>query len=293
MMLRKTFFGVLIIAVFLASGVTARGATIYSPPIPARIGGTVTINGVLLTQGTDSGYTIELTRPNGSKYNPAAQDTDGLNGSGFYTINIPIFDAVKYPGGAHPGDSARIHVFKDGTELLIISPSNGLLTVGDGGSAISVPLQVQTSQISVDPPVGPSIIQRQTIEDITSAPVNLGSVSTGGNSMGLAINFPAYAGPVDIWVGVQLPDKTFIYLDSAHNLTLELVPFEVGVTQASVATIVEEFQICSRFSGANVPEGSWAVFWLVAPANGGRIDLIDFDKGPYKLGFYGFDLRCN
>jgi len=283
MMLRKILFWGLIIAVFSVCGAAAESVAVYAAPNSARIGGTVTVNGVLVTQATDSGYKIAVTKPDGSEYNPIAQDADGINSRNYYIINIPIWHSVDQPGVAHPGETAVIHVYKGGLELSVTSPENGRFTIGDSGSTSRIPLKVQTK---------PCIIQRQTMEDIESAPVNLGSVATGGNSMGLAIKFPAYAGPVDIWVAIQLPDKTLIFLDSAYNLTFEWVPFEVGVTKANVATIIEEFEICSRLSGANVPEGPWRVFWLVAPANGGRIDFIDFDKGPYELDFYGFDLRC-
>jgi len=282
-MLGKTLFWGLIIAVFLVSRVPAESATVYAAPIPARIGGTVRINGTLLTKGADTAYTFKVTKFNGGEYDPVAQDANGLNSLNYYNINIPIWNSVDQPGGARPGEIAFIHVYEGGLELSVTSPVNGRFTIGDSGSTVPIPLEVETKRY---------IFQRRTIEDIESAPVNLGSVATGGNSMGLAINFPSYVGPVDIWVAIQLPDKTLIFLDSTHNLTLELVPFEVGVTKASVATIVEEFEICSRFSGAKVPEGPWAVYWLVAPANGGRIDLIDFDKGPYELDSYGFDLRC-
>jgi hypothetical protein len=291
-MYKKLLFLGLFLTVFSGSVVKAESANGSAPLIPARIGGTVTVNGIMLTHATDSGYTIVVTKPDGSEYSPPARDPNGLNGSGFYTINIPIFDSVNQPGGAHPGDTAGIHVFKDGTELLMTSPSNGLLIVGDGGSASSVPVQVQTSQAAVDPPAGPCVVHRETIQAIESAPVNLGSVATGGNSMGLVINFPPFTSPVDIWVAVQLPDGTLVFLDSSHSLTLNPSPFEVRATKPSVSIIVKEFEVCSLSGGNSLPEGPWAIYWLIAPTNDGNIDLIDFDKGPYELDYYAFDLHC-
>jgi hypothetical protein len=292
MMLKKNFWGGLIIAILSVSGISVDNTTVYASPIPARIGGTVTVDGVLLTQATDSGYTIVVTKPDGSEYNPIVQDIDGLNSLNYYNINIPIWDSVSQPGGAQPGESALIHVYKEGLELLVTSPSSGLLIVGEAGSKNPVPVQVQTSQASIDPPAGPRVIHRETVQDIESAPVNLGSVATGGNSIGLAINFPSFTSPVDIWVAVQLPGGSLFFLDSAHSLTLNQAPYEIGATKASASTIVEEFEICSLSEGSLLPEGLWAVYWLIAPSNGGNIDLIDFDKGPYELDSYAFDLHC-
>jgi hypothetical protein len=175
---------------------------------------------------------------------------------------------------------------------LVTSPRNGLLIVGEGGSKNRVPVQVQTSQASVDPPAGPRVIYRETVQDIESAPVNLGSVATGGNSIGMTINFPSFTRPVDIWVAVQLPCGKLVFLDSAHTMTLNRTPYKVGATKASVSTIVKEFEICPLPEGDLLPEGPWAVYWLIAPTNGGNIDLIDFDKGPYELDYYAFDLLC-
>ncbi len=294
-MYKKLLILGLFLAIFAGSAARAESPNGSAPPIPTsptRIGGTIVVNGILLTEATDSGYTIEVTKPDGSAYSPAARDTDGLNGEGFYTINIPIFDLLNQPGGAHPGDAASIHVYKDGSELLVTSPINGLLVVGDGGSASLVPVQVQTSQAPVNPPAEPRVVHRETIQDIESAPVDLGSIATGGNTMGLAVNFPPFTSPVDIWVVVQLPDGTLAFLDSEHVLTLNQVPFEVGATEANVSTIVKEFEICSQSGGPLLPEGRWTIYWLITPANGGNIDLIDFDKGPYELDDYVFDLHC-
>jgi hypothetical protein len=58
-------------------------------PIPARIGGTVTVDGIQLTQATATGYTFVATKQGGSAYVPAAEDTDGLNAFDWYIIDMP------------------------------------------------------------------------------------------------------------------------------------------------------------------------------------------------------------
>ena len=61
-------------------------------PPPSRIGGTVTVDGSQLNQASDSGYTFVVIKQNGSLFNPGALDTDGLNGSSLYIIDIPMYE---------------------------------------------------------------------------------------------------------------------------------------------------------------------------------------------------------
>ena len=96
---------------------------------PNRISGTVTVDGTLITQDADDGYIFTVTRPDGTPYlncvgNPA-EDTDGLNSYNYYILDIPHYDPVDVPQGAQEGDQTVIHVYKDGSELTITSPSNG------------------------------------------------------------------------------------------------------------------------------------------------------------------------
>ncbi len=134
--------------VFL-SGSVAEGV----PPQPARIGGTVTVDGIQLTQATATGFTFVVTKQNGTAYVPNAEDTDGLNDFDRYVIDIPIYDPNNQPGGANPGDTAIIHVYKDGSELSVTSPSNGQFTVGASGSSTQINLSVSggSATIYVEP----------------------------------------------------------------------------------------------------------------------------------------------
>ena len=120
-----------------------------TPPMPARIGGTVIIDGVQLTQATDTGYTFSVTRENATDYDPKAEDTDGLNASNFYSINIPIYDANDQPGGANPGDTALVHVYKNGVSLFVTSPNSGKFPVGNSGSIDQINLVASASVLAV------------------------------------------------------------------------------------------------------------------------------------------------
>jgi hypothetical protein len=113
------------------------------PSFPARVGGTVKVDGTQLTQATDTGYTFTVTKQDGTAYDPVAGDTDGLSGSDMYIIDIPIYEATAQPGGAQPGETAVIHGFLDGNELTITSPTNGEITVGTSGSTAQVDIEAQ------------------------------------------------------------------------------------------------------------------------------------------------------
>ena len=129
-------FGAIVFALFLLSLPVMAWA---APPMPARIGGTVTVDGTQLTQATATGYTFAVTKLDGTAYVPAA-DTVGLSPLDWYNINIPIYDPNDQPGGAKPGDTAVIHVYKDAAEL-----GQGHLKVGDSGSTTQIDLVVNTT----------------------------------------------------------------------------------------------------------------------------------------------------
>jgi acetolactate synthase regulatory subunit len=118
-----------------------------APPQAARIFGTVTVDGTALTQDTDEGYELEVTREDGTSYDPAAELTDGLNYFSGYGIYVPLYDADDQPGGANPGDTAVMHVYKDGLELAVTSPASGEFTVGGSLSNHRMDLSV----VSLEP----------------------------------------------------------------------------------------------------------------------------------------------
>jgi hypothetical protein len=137
----KKFSLMMLVAVVFSSAVIS-GAGAQGIPQPFRIGGLVTIDGIQITQATDNGLVITVTRINGSNYtdfnNNPSQDNDGLNASNFYLIDIPIYSADHQPGGANPGETARLHVFRNGTELNVTVPANGGITVGASGDIFQI-----------------------------------------------------------------------------------------------------------------------------------------------------------
>ena len=103
-------------ALFLGCAVLMASTTYADvPPIPARIGGTVAINGIPLTQAGASNYRFVVTRDDGTSYNPAAEST-GLNASDWYLVDIPTYDSDSQPGGAQPGEMRGGRENNSGTE---------------------------------------------------------------------------------------------------------------------------------------------------------------------------------
>ena len=118
-------------------------AALAQVPQPARYGGTVTVDGTQLTQATDTGYTFAILRDNGLPYTPPSTDIDGLNATDWYLMDVPIFDINHQPGGAHVGETAEIRVYRNGLQLKVTNPNNGLFTVGSSGSMTQMNLEVQ------------------------------------------------------------------------------------------------------------------------------------------------------
>ena len=87
-------------------------------------------------------------KADGSSYSPIAA-TSVINNSGWYLLSIPIYDVDDVPGGANPGDSAVIHVTKNGKVLILTTPSNGVITVGASGSNTQINLVVKTNNAPV------------------------------------------------------------------------------------------------------------------------------------------------
>ncbi len=128
------------------------------PPNPARIGGTVTlINSVQVRSAdnirtartahvADDDFSFKVSRADGSDFEPAAEDADGLNSQDHYVIDIPIHHAREQTGGALSGEMALVRVFVDGRELNVVSPPNGRIIVGNSGSITPVDLVVQDAE---------------------------------------------------------------------------------------------------------------------------------------------------
>ena len=147
------------------------------PKMPAKIGGSVTVDGTKLTQATAAGYTFAVTKQDGTVYcTPQGQcaQTSGLNAYDNYLISIPIYVENTTPGGANPGDTAVIHVYQNGTELTVTSPGSGEFIVGAAGTTTQVDISASNQAGT------PTSITVPPSSSTGSYTVSWGSSSTSG-----------------------------------------------------------------------------------------------------------------
>jgi len=129
------------------------------------------------------------------------------------------------------------------------------------------------------------------------APVYIGNVVTGGSQMELSVNFPAYNKAVDIWIGIQLPDGRFYFVDESGKwLSIETSGFPPIITGVSNTTTVKQVLAPFDIGSAGAPfnpwpdDGTWTVYWLIAPDNNGNI-IDALDNGNYELGTFRFEVK--
>jgi len=120
--------------------------------LPAKIEGTVMINGGQIKGEQGGDYHFFVTKSDGSRFissinaNDMGEDTDGFNGSDLYEIYIPTYDQSVQPDGAKAGDDAVIHVvYKDKPEYeyTVKIPDGGQFEVGSSGSVIQIDLELE------------------------------------------------------------------------------------------------------------------------------------------------------
>lgn len=134
--------------------------TVEPPPsIPCRIGGTITINGQQVTDENDSGLVIIATRLD-TPFNPPIKAEDGLNSSDLFWVDIPLSKTY----GVEPGDTIILHVFLNGSKLLVTSPAGGYVVVAPPESHF---LEIHLEAIS-----GPKLEPKYTEEELQQAVEN-------------------------------------------------------------------------------------------------------------------------
>jgi len=173
-----------------------------------------------------------------------------------------------------------------------VAAGSAVITVSDSnGQSITISVTVQGIAQPQPVPTQPTA-EELTGDEIANAPVNLGPVATGGDKvMEVAVNFPPYENPVDIYVGILMPDGTLYILDSNKNLITDVVPFATNTTEAVSETIFDSFPVCTPF-GPAIPTGTYNVYSLVVPA-GSDLSTMDWTSDAYTLTYYSFDVNCD
>ncbi len=117
----------------------------YSLPAPFRIAGTVEINGTQITDQNDDGLVIKVTKSDGSNILDAGGNPTVINGINFkgqyYKIDIPVYDSETQSEGAEPGSTLVLHVYMNGNECDVTSPTNGQFIMGESGGSQQISIQ--------------------------------------------------------------------------------------------------------------------------------------------------------
>ncbi len=135
------------ICISIASPV--RGAS--WPPLPFVIAGTLTVNGTQITSGTKENFLIVVTDGNQIPLSPAAEDRDGLRQE-YETCNIsiPIYHESSQPGGAVPGETVIINVYRNGSKLLVTNPRGGKIVAEEAGGTAMTDIEAMTGPADDD-----------------------------------------------------------------------------------------------------------------------------------------------
>ena len=137
------------------------------PPMPYKIGGTITIDNTDMTQATFTGYSIEVTKNGNVALDPVAEATSLLS-SNAYTIDIPVYDENQ-TGGATPGETLEIHVYEGSTELTVDTPYNANIAMGESGeNDYTINIYAYTSKtLTINDPDHGSITASPSSDDNT------------------------------------------------------------------------------------------------------------------------------
>jgi len=106
-------------------------------------------------------------------------------------------------------------------------------------------------------------------------PVGIGPIATGGNTLTLSVSLEQFASPVDIYLGILLPDpSTGILLVNREgllqNISEGLVPWSSNVAEAVNKTLFENIPT------SGLPVGGYSVYLMVSPAGTSADVLTDY-----------------
>ncbi|MFW5635884.1 MAG: PKD domain-containing protein [Thermodesulfobacteriota bacterium] len=220
-------------------------------PPPFRIGGTLTVNDTPITSDNDAGYTVRAVKSDGTPFVPAAEDTDGIDPiSGWYRIDVPIFDAAEQPGGADPGSEAMIEVLFNGQPFTVTTPPNGIFTVGGSGELRQIDVEVRQQSANQPPTADAGPDQIVTEGELTT----LNGIGSSDPDPGDTLSFQWEQ--IDAGAPVTLSDPTApqpTFTAPEITGTERILEFRLTVTDNDGQTAADEVSVTVRTSGAQPP----------------------------------------
>jgi hypothetical protein len=188
-----------------------RGLLPEPPGLPARLGGTFSVDGTPLAGSPD--LLVEAVRTNGQPFSPPVL-CRGLNSAGCYVLDLPIEAA----GAGGEGSEVLLRATLDGTDLTVVMPLRGRARSGLAGSMRRVDLAASTGPVitATVPPDGAldvSDLRRLTVR--FAGPV-----------------FPGTTGRISLW---RLPEQlleTIPVTSSAVTVSGDTATIDLGVILA-------------------------------------------------------------
>ena len=121
---------------------------------------------------------------------------------------------------------------------------------------------------------------------------------TMGERLDFKIDFPAYAGPVDLYVGISLPEYGLYFLNQegrfvpVENLQGDVPPFCIQARTAIHRTVFTGLPIGNPITGECIlSEGTYTVYMAVLPS-GEDFNSISRKEGAYDFEHYSFEVQC-
>jgi DNA-binding beta-propeller fold protein YncE len=160
-----------------------RGLLPEPPGLPARVGGTVTVNGALLEGSPE--LVLEALRTDGVSFSPPVV-CRRLNAAGCYVLDLPIGVA----GAAGEGTEVCLRATLGGADVTVVTPRRGRLRSGLAGTM---------RRVDVVGFAGPVVV--------ATVPADGATEVTGLQELSVRFSEPVFRGPdgvIGIW---QLPDR--------------------------------------------------------------------------------------
>ena len=138
-------------------------------------------------------------------------------------------------------------------------------------------------------PDGEPVPTQAVLKELTSSDEIANSPARIENeTMELTLDFPRYAGPVDIYIALVNSEGILFFLNYYGDLSTDFLAYRMG-SAAAVETVLS---LADAALASELYYGQCGLYWVVTPTNGGDI-IKSLEGGAYELGYYGISFSTN
>jgi len=218
---------------------------------------------------------------------------DVSGGTAPYTLASSAEGVATVTAELTAAGSATVTAVANGSATITVTDSSDPAKTAEVAVTVSIPVDVPSDATTNAP--AEDATAEEIAEFAKTAPVQMGPASTGeGTNIGVTLNIPKYNAAVDIWVAVQMPDGTLMFVNSDGDLVVDdytYPAYATNVTEALGVTILESFNACLPFFG-DALEGTWYAYSFIAPAVEGQTIVDAIAAALYEMTYYPFTLSC-